>query len=129
MGTILKPVIPTVLSFPKSVTLWCQPKQVNREDWSLTDRQQRILWWDQNTMQESAALLFGAGGLGSNQARILVQMGVGALDIIDCDLVEDSNRNRQLFFAKDVGKPKAQQLLDNLAPFAVFKTRLRGSRP
>ena len=68
----------------------------------------------------------GSGGLGSNQARVLVQMGLGGMDIVEPDLVEDSNRNRQFFTARDVGKPKAHRLVDNLVPYAVKPTLLRG---
>lgn len=71
-------------------------------------------------------LLVGAGGLCSNEAKILVQVGVGAMAAVDEDLVEDSNRNRQLFTAKDVGKPKAHRLLPNLVPYATYKTVLHG---
>lgn len=68
----------------------------------------------------------GAGGLGSNKARVLVQMGIGQIDIIEPDLIEDSNRNRQFFTARDVGRPKAHQLLRNIAPYAVRPSALRG---
>lgn len=53
-------------------------------------------------------------------------MGLGVLDFIDPDVVEDSNRNRQLFTAADVGKPKAHQVLLNLEPYATYRTALRG---
>jgi molybdopterin/thiamine biosynthesis adenylyltransferase len=53
-------------------------------------------------------------------------MGLGQIDIVEPDLVEDSNRNRQHFTARDVGRPKAHQLLKNLAPYAVKPTLLRG---
>ena len=74
----------------------------------------------------SKLLMVGSGGLGSNQAKIFIQMGFGQIDLIDPDLVEDSNRNRQLFKASDVGKPKAHRVLRNLAPFALYSTKLRG---
>ena len=53
-------------------------------------------------------------------------MGVGSVDFIDPDVAEDSNRNRQLFTAADVGKPKAHQVLINLEPYATYRTVLRG---
>jgi len=77
-------------------------------------------------MQSARVLFAGCGGLGSNQAKIHQQAGVRQMDIVDHDFVEDSNRNRQFFTADDVGKPKAHQVLKNLAPFAVFPTLLRG---
>ncbi|HLV88699.1 MAG TPA: ThiF family adenylyltransferase [Candidatus Sulfotelmatobacter sp.] len=71
-------------------------------------------------------MLVGSGGLGSNMAKIFVQMGIGQISLVDRDLVEDSNRNRQLFTAADVGQAKAHAVLRNLAPFAVERTLLRG---
>ena len=53
-------------------------------------------------------------------------MGVGKLGFVDGDLVEDSNRNRQLFTAEDVGLPKAHQILKNLEAYATGSTHMRG---
>ena len=53
-------------------------------------------------------------------------MGFGEIDCCDPDLVEDSNRNRQLFTARDVGKPKTHAVLENVAPYATGSTLLRG---
>lgn len=127
MATAQKPQIPSCLNFPLSMEKKCSPKRINSQDWSLTDRQQRLSWWDQSKIRSSKILLVGAGGLGSNQGKILIQMGIaGGIDWADPDLVEDSNRNRQFFTADDVGKPKSHQVLINLAPFATAPTRLRG---
>ena len=70
--------------------------------------------------------LIGCGGLGSNQAKMFVQMGFGQVDVVEPDRVEDSNRNRQLFKAEDVGLPKAHRVLNNIEPYAVYRTVLRG---
>ena len=53
-------------------------------------------------------------------------MGFGGVDVVEKDLVENSNRNRQLYQSTDVGKPKACALLRNLSPYAVWRTSLRG---
>ena len=55
-----------------------------------------------------------------------MQAGVGQIGVVDGDVVEDSNRNRQLFTATDVGQPKAHRVLNNLEPYAVYRTVLRG---
>ncbi|MCX7710452.1 MAG: sulfur carrier protein ThiS adenylyltransferase ThiF [Clostridia bacterium] len=56
----------------------------------------------------------GAGGLGSNCAFNLVRSGFNSLKIIDFDLVEFSNLDRQFYFLDQVGKPKVEALKNNL---------------
>lgn len=56
----------------------------------------------------------GAGGLGSNVAIALARTGVGYLKIVDFDLVEPSNLNRQQYFIDQIGMPKVFALRDNL---------------
>lgn len=58
--------------------------------------------------------LAGAGGLGSNCAQCLVRCGFIKFKIIDFDLVETSNLNRQFYFAGQVGRVKAEALKENL---------------
>ncbi len=56
----------------------------------------------------------GAGGLGSNIAMHLVRSGVKNLKIVDFDMVDKSNLNRQFFFADQIGIPKVEALQENL---------------
>lgn len=56
----------------------------------------------------------GAGGLGSNCALFLVRCGFKRLRIVDFDVVENSNLNRQFFFASQVGRRKVEALKENL---------------
>ncbi|MBA3051671.1 sulfur carrier protein ThiS adenylyltransferase ThiF [bacterium] len=56
----------------------------------------------------------GAGGLGSNCAAHLVRCGFRKLRIIDFDVVEYSNLNRQFYFADQIGKRKIDALTENL---------------
>jgi sulfur carrier protein ThiS adenylyltransferase len=56
----------------------------------------------------------GCGGLGSNAAVALVRAGVGRLILVDRDLVEASNLNRQYFFQADIGRRKVEALADHL---------------
>ena len=58
----------------------------------------------------SHVAIVGCGGLGSNAASMLVRSGVGELTLIDFDVVEESNLNRQLFFRDQLGLPKTQAL-------------------
>ena len=61
----------------------------------------------------------GAGGLGSNCAMVLVRSGFKNLEIIDQDLIDASNLNRQQYFTAEIGLPKA----------AVLKKRLLDINP
>ena len=56
----------------------------------------------------------GTGGLGSNAAMMLARSGVGSLILIDCDIVEASNLNRQHFMPRHLGRPKAEALAEQI---------------
>ena len=58
--------------------------------------------------------IIGCGGLGSNAAAMLLRSGVGELTLIDFDVVEPSNLNRQLFFRDQIGRPKTEALAETL---------------
>lgn len=62
----------------------------------------------QKKLLESSVLIFGAGGLGSPAALYLASAGVGKIGIVDADVVDLSNLQRQIIHAvKDVDKLKA----------------------
>lgn len=65
-------------------------------------------------LAESHVAIIGCGGLGSNAAAMLLRSGVGELTLIDFDVVEASNLNRQLFFADQLGRPKTEALAETL---------------
>lgn len=56
----------------------------------------------------------GCGGLGSAVATALARSGVGRLVLVDFDVVEPSNLNRQQFFVDQIGRPKVEALAENL---------------
>jgi sulfur carrier protein ThiS adenylyltransferase len=56
----------------------------------------------------------GAGGLGSNCAFNLVRSGFKNFMIVDFDLIEPSNLDRQFYFYDQIGKPKVEALGQNL---------------
>ena len=62
----------------------------------------------------SHVAVIGCGGLGSNAAMMLVRCGVGELTLIDFDVVEESNLNRQMFFRDQLGMPKTEALRETL---------------
>jgi sulfur carrier protein ThiS adenylyltransferase len=56
----------------------------------------------------------GLGGLGSSVAVALARIGVGRLILVDFDVVEPSNLNRQQYFIDQLGMPKSVALEANL---------------
>ena len=63
----------------------------------------------QKLFKASRVLIIGAGGLGSPLGLYLAAAGVGKIGIIDFDLVNFSNLQRQVLFTEnEVGKPKAE---------------------
>ena len=60
-------------------------------------------------LRDARVVVLGVGGLGSWAALSLACCGVGELTLVDGDVVELSNLNRQvLFAAADIGRPKAR---------------------
>ncbi len=63
----------------------------------------------QKKLKNSKVLVIGSGGLGSPVLLYLAAAGVGTIGIVDFDIVDDSNLQRQvLFTVDDVGKSKAR---------------------
>ena len=70
---------------------------------------------EERAVLESARVgIAGAGGLGSNCAMHLVRAGVKLLTVVDFDVVNESNLNRQFFFRDQLGQKKVEALKENL---------------
>ena len=70
---------------------------------------------EERAVLESARVgIAGAGGLGSNCAMHLVRSGVKHITIVDFDVVNESNLNRQFFFRDQLGQKKVEALKENL---------------
>lgn len=69
---------------------------------------------DLQTIQSKKIGIGGAGGLGSNCAMILVRSGFKNLEIIDQDVIDASNLNRQQYFTAEIGLPKVEMLKKRL---------------
>ncbi|CAN5590615.1 adenylyltransferase/sulfurtransferase MoeZ [soil metagenome] len=62
----------------------------------------------QKRLRNAKVLVVGAGGLGSPALMYLAAAGVGTLGIVDFDVVDESNLQRQVIHGQqDVGRPKA----------------------
>ncbi len=63
----------------------------------------------QRTLKGASALVVGAGGLGSPAIYYLAAAGIGALHIVDNDVVDRTNLHRQILYRMaELGEPKAQ---------------------
>jgi len=69
----------------------------------------------QRKLKAARVLCIGAGGLGSPITMYLAAAGVGTLGLVDADVVEVSNLQRQLLFGQsDLGRPKLDAARDRL---------------
>ena len=79
----------------------------------------------QKKLKAAKVLVIGSGGLGSPALLYLAAAGVGTIGIIDFDVVDDSNLQRQVLFGVDeIGKPKveaAKKRLEALNPHIKIK--------
>ena len=69
----------------------------------------------QKALKQSRVLVVGAGGLGSPALIYLAASGVGTIGVIDGDIVENSNLQRQVIHRDaDIGRPKVQSALSRI---------------
>lgn len=83
-------------------------KELSVEERNLYDRQFRLEGWSQKLVKNSRVLIAGVGGLGCEIAKNLAMLGVGHIDLVDLDIIEHSNLNRQILFTgAKIGEAKA----------------------
>jgi molybdopterin/thiamine biosynthesis adenylyltransferase/rhodanese-related sulfurtransferase len=69
----------------------------------------------QKRLKNAKVLCVGAGGLGSPALLYLAAAGVGTLGVIDFDVVDESNLQRQIIHGQsDIGRPKAESARDSI---------------
>lgn len=76
-------------------------------------------------LKQGRVAIAGLGGLGSNIAVMLARIGVGKLLLVDFDIVEPSNLNRQCYYIRHLGMPKTTALksqLEEINPFIQIET-------
>ena len=90
----------------------------------------------QAKISESRVLCVGAGGLGSPVIQYLAAAGIGTLGIVDFDVVEESNLQRQVLYGKSslgtnkaiAAKKRLQDLNDSICinsyPFKLTSLKL-----
>ena len=66
-------------------------------------------------MNAARVAVFGLGGVGGYVAEALARSGVGSLDLIDADVVTETNINRQIIaLTSTLGKPKAEVMRERI---------------
>ncbi|MGH3449116.1 MAG: ThiF family adenylyltransferase, partial [Nocardioidaceae bacterium] len=78
----------------------------------------------QKRLKNAKVLAIGAGGLGAPTLMYLAAAGVGTLGVVDFDVVDESNLQRQVIHGQsDIGKSKAQSARESVAeinPYVEF---------
>lgn len=79
----------------------------------------------QEKLKAAKVLVIGAGGLGCPVLQYLTAAGVGTIGVIDFDVVDETNLQRQILFTiNDIGKNKAtvaKERLEQLNPYVKFE--------
>ena len=76
-------------------------------------------------LKETKVCILGLGGLGSNVATLLARAGIGYLKLVDFDIVEASNLNRQQYRISHIGMKKTEvmkNILKEINPFVEVET-------
>lgn len=75
----------------------------------------------QQRLKAATVMIVGAGGLGAPASLYLAAAGVGRLILVDPDVVDASNLQRQVIYAEaDVGRPKVEASADRLRALNPF---------
>jgi adenylyltransferase/sulfurtransferase len=75
----------------------------------------------QKRLKNAKVLVVGAGGLGSPALMYLAAAGVGTLGIVEFDVVDESNLQRQIIHRQaDLGRPKAESAREAVAEINPF---------
>ncbi|MBE0496100.1 MAG: ThiF family adenylyltransferase [Campylobacterales bacterium] len=77
--------------------------------------QQSLTQADQHRLFDAHVLVVGCGGLGGLTSELLARVGIGSLTLIDPDVYEEHNLNRQIFSTvKTLGQSKAKTVRKRL---------------
>ncbi|MGH2652509.1 MAG: ThiF family adenylyltransferase, partial [Actinomycetota bacterium] len=82
----------------------------------------------QKRLKNAKVLCIGAGGLGSPVAMYLAAAGVGTIGMVDFDVVDETNLQRQVIHGtSDVGRPKLDSAADRIREINPFVTVVKHS--
>lgn len=105
-----------------------EAEQLLDEELLLYARQILLNGWDidaQLRLKSARVVIIGAGGLGCPASETLVRAGLGQVHLIDDDVIEASNLQRQtLFLPEDIDKPKAltaAKMLERINPLIIAR--------
>ena len=76
-------------------------------------------------LRRAKVAVAGLGGLGSNIAVMLARSGIGHLFLVDFDVVDVTNLNRQMYFISHLGLPKTEalpQILYQINPYLTCES-------
>ena len=76
-------------------------------------------------LKKTRVCILGLGGLGSNVAILLARAGIGYLKLVDFDIVEASNLNRQQYRISHIGMKKTEAIktiIKEINPFVEVET-------
>jgi len=76
---------------------------IDADQW---DRQRRVAGWSQNAVESASCAVLGAGALGNEVVKNLVQLGVREISVVDFDTVVAANLNRCVFFTHEDARLK-----------------------
>jgi len=80
-----------------------------------------VAWEGQQKLKAARVLCIGTGGLGSPLALDLAAAGVGTLGLVDFDVVDFTNLQRQIIHhTTDVGRSKLQSAQEKIAAINPF---------
>lgn len=108
-----------------------ETEQLSDEELLVYARQILLDGWDidaQLRLKSARVVIIGAGGLGCPASETLVRAGLGQVHLIDDDMIEASNLQRQtLFLPDDINNPKAltaAQMLERINPLISIKSTI-----
>lgn len=79
----------------------------------------------QTRLRSAKVAVAGLGGLGSNIAVMLARSGVGHLFLVDFDVVDVTNLNRQMYFISHLGRAKTEalpEILCQINPYLTYES-------